>query len=47
MSIANETGRLLYLMLLVDLDEMELEKYSDALSGLGFDYNVPFSVAVL
>ena len=32
------------LMLLVDLDEMELEKYSDELSELGFDYNVEYNI---
>ncbi len=32
------------LMLLVDLDEMELEKYSDALSELDFDYNVEHNI---
>ncbi len=32
------------LMLLVDLGEMELEKYSDALSELGFDYNVEHNI---
>ena len=28
------------IMLLVDLDEKELDNFSDALSELGFDYNV-------
>ena len=32
------------LMLLVDLDEMELEIYSDELSELGFDYNGEYNI---
>jgi len=32
------------LMLLVDLDETELEKYSDELSELGFNYNVEHNI---
>ena len=32
------------LMLLVDLDEDKLEPFSDALSELGFDYNVKYGI---
>ena len=32
------------IMLLVDLDESELEIFSDALSELGFDYNVEYDI---
>ena len=32
------------IMLLVDLDETELDTFSDALSELGFDYNVEHDI---
>lgn len=32
------------IMLLVDLDETELDNFSDALSELGFDYNVEYDI---
>ena len=32
------------IMILVDLDESELEPFSDALSEVGFDYNVEYNL---